>query len=181
MYATCTPPACTGFIAALTAARLESFTAVAGADHCTCPSAIWPLGDTRWLWKGLVTAETCGIDVSLAMAEVIAALAAGSVTLAAPWVVAKTIVVWPPLNAGSLASRTAAAFCASVPGMVKVSLVLPPLAMGEGDGGDGRSQPDRQDQPPSPEREVGDAVQIVRHGRIFRLGSGLGFRRYDIR
>ena len=63
------------------------------------------------------------------MAEVIAALAAGSVTLAAPWVVAKTIVVWPPLNAGSLASRTAAAFCASVPGMVKVSLVLPPLAM----------------------------------------------------
>ena len=49
-------------------------------------------------------------------------------TLAAPWVVAKTIVLWPPLNAGSLASRTAAAFCASVPGMVKVSLVFPPLA-----------------------------------------------------
>ena len=112
----------------MTAARLESFTAVAGADHCTCPSAIWPLGDTRWLWKGLVTAETCGIAESLAMAEVIAASAAGSVTFAAPWVVAKTIVVWPPLNAGSLAVRTAAAFCASVPGMVKVSLVLPPLA-----------------------------------------------------
>ena len=74
-----------------------------------------------------MTAETCGIDVSLAMAEVIAALAAGSVTFAVP-VVAKTIVLWPPLNAGSSASRTAAACCASVPGMVKVSLVLPPLA-----------------------------------------------------
>ena len=62
------------------------------------------------------------------MADSIAASAAGSVTFAVPWVVAKTIVLWPPLNAGSLAVRTAAAFCASVPGMVKVSLVFPPLA-----------------------------------------------------
>ena len=166
MYATCTPSACTGFIAALTALRLESFTAVAGADHCTCPSAIWPLGDTRWLWKGLVTAETCGIDLSLAMADSIAALAAGSVTLAVPLVVAKTIVLWPPLNAGSLAVRTAAAFCASVPGMVKVSLVFPPLAWATAMAAMAASQPDRQDQPPSPEREAGEAVQIVRHGRI---------------
>ena len=75
-----------------------------------------------------MTAETCGIDLSLVMADSIAASAAGSVTFAVPLVVAKTIVVWPPLNAGSLADRTAAAFCASVPGMVKVSLVLPPLA-----------------------------------------------------
>ena len=153
-------------MAALTALRLESFTAVACADHCTCPSAIWPLGDTRWLWKGVVTAETCGIDLSLVMADSIAALAAGSVTLAVPLVVAKTIVLWPPLNAGSLACRTAAAFCASVPGMVKVSLVLPPLSLGDGDGGDGREQPGRQDQPPSPEREAGESVQVVRHGRI---------------
>ena len=128
MYSTCTPSACTGFIAALTALRLESFTPAAGADHCTCPSAIWSLGDTRWLWKGLVTAETCGIDLSLVIADSIAALAAGSVIFAVPWLVAKTIVLWPPLNAGSLADRTAAAFCASVPGMVKVSLVFPPLA-----------------------------------------------------
>jgi len=41
--------------------------------------------------------------------------------------VANTIVVCPPLNAGSLAVRTDVAFCASVPGMVKVSFVLPPL------------------------------------------------------
>ena len=88
-----------------------------------------PFCDTRWLWKGLVTAETCGIDVSLVMAVSIAALAAGSVTFAVPGAVAKTIVLWPPLNAGSLADRTAAAFCDSVPGMVKVSLVLPPLAL----------------------------------------------------
>ena len=129
MYSTCTPLACNGFIAAVTAARLESVTLAASADHCTCPSAILPLGDTRWLWKGLATAETCGIDVSLAMADSIAALAAGSVTFAVPVVVAKTIVVWPPLNAGSRADKMAAAFCASVPGMVKASLVLPPLAM----------------------------------------------------
>ncbi len=75
-----------------------------------------------------MTAATCGIDLSLVMADSMAALAAGSVTLAVPLVVAKTIVLWPPLNAGSLACRTAAAFCASVPGMVKVSLVLPPLS-----------------------------------------------------
>ena len=62
------------------------------------------------------------------MADSMAALAAGSVTLAVPFVVANTTCVWPPLNAGSLASRTVAAFCASVPGMVKLSLVLPPLA-----------------------------------------------------
>ena len=48
---------------------------------------------------------------------------------AVPWVVAKTMVVWPPLKAGSRADKTTAAFCDSVPGMVKVSLVLPPLAM----------------------------------------------------
>ena len=41
---------------------------------------------------------------------------------------AKTIEVWPPLKAGSLAVSTAAAFCDSVPGMLKVSFVLPPLA-----------------------------------------------------
>ena len=92
MYATCTPSACTGLIAALTALRLESFTLVAGADHCTCPSAIWPLGDTMWLWKGVVMAATCGIDLSLAMADLIAAWSAGSVTLAAP-LAAKTIVL----------------------------------------------------------------------------------------
>ena len=128
MYSTSTPSACTGFIAALTAVRLESFTSAAGAGHCTCPSAILPLPDIRWLWNGFVTAETCGIDVSLAMADLIAAASAASVTFAVPFVVAKTIVVWPPLNAGSLAARTAAAFCDSVPGMVKVSLVFPPLA-----------------------------------------------------
>ena len=62
------------------------------------------------------------------MAVWIAALSAGSVTFAVPWVVAKTIVVWPPLKAGSLAVRMLAASCDSVPGMVKVSLVFPPLS-----------------------------------------------------
>ena len=61
------------------------------------------------------------------MAVSIAARAAGSVIFAVPLVVAKTIVLWPPLNAGSRAARTCAAFCASVPGMVKLSLVFPPL------------------------------------------------------
>ena len=51
-----------------------------------------------------------------------------SVTFPAPLGVAKTIVLWPPLNAGSLADRTFEAFCASVPGMVNTSLVFPPLA-----------------------------------------------------
>ena len=41
---------------------------------------------------------------------------------------AKTIVVWPRLKAGSLAVSTAAAFCGSVPGMLKVLFVLPLLA-----------------------------------------------------
>jgi hypothetical protein len=61
------------------------------------------------------------------MAASIAAWSAGSVIFAPPWL-AKTIVLWPPLKAGSLAVRTLAAFCDSVPGIVKVSLVLPPLA-----------------------------------------------------
>jgi hypothetical protein len=55
-------------------------------------------------------------------------LTAGSLTLAVPLVVAKTMVLCPPLNAGNLADRTSDAFCASVPGMVKLSLVFPPLA-----------------------------------------------------
>ena len=42
--------------------------------------------------------------------------------------VAKTMVVEPPLKAGSLLVSTAAAFCDSVPGMLKVSFVFPPLA-----------------------------------------------------
>src|ERR1039457_2741848 len=100
MYLTSTPSACTGFIAAVTALRLASFTLVAGADHCTWPSATWPLGDTRRLWKGLTTETTCGTDLSLPKAVTIAALAAGSVTFVLP-AVAKTIVLWPPLKAGS--------------------------------------------------------------------------------
>ncbi len=124
--------ACSGSIAALTALRLASVTLVAGADHCTEPSAIVPLGDISLLWKGVVTAETCGIDLRPAMADSIAALSAASVTLPVPVLeapcVAKTIVVWPPLKAGSLVVSTAAAFCDSVPGMLKVSFVLPPLA-----------------------------------------------------
>ena len=64
------------------------------------------------------------------MADSIAVFSAASVTFAVPvpFAVAKTIEVWPPLKAGSLAVRTAAAFCDSVPGMLKVSFVLPPLA-----------------------------------------------------
>ncbi len=91
-----------------------------------------PLGDISLLWKGVVTAETCGIDLRPAMADSIAALSAASVTLTVPalpvpWV-AKTIEVEPPLKAGNLEVSTAAAFCDSVPGMLKVSFVLPPLA-----------------------------------------------------
>jgi hypothetical protein len=127
LYATCTPSASTGFIASVTAVRLASFTSAALADHCTCPSATWPLCDTARPWKGSTTAEICGTDLSLFMAVSIAALATGSVTFALPPVVAKTIVLWPPLKAGSLSDRTCAAFCASVPGMVKLSLVFPPL------------------------------------------------------
>jgi hypothetical protein len=92
------------------------------------------------------------------MADSIAARAAGSVTFAVPLVVAKTIVLWPPLNAGSLAARTAAAFCLGArnrEGVVR----LPAAGLGDDNGGDGRSQPDRQDQPPSPERETGESVQ----------------------
>ena len=65
--------------------------------------------------------------MSLVIAAWIAACSVASVTLAVP-VVANTMVVWPPLKAGSFALSTLAAFWASVPGMVKLSLVLPPLA-----------------------------------------------------
>ncbi len=112
----------------MTALRLASFTSVAVADHWIWASATLPLSDTRLAWKGSATEETCGIDLSLVRAVSIAVLAAGSLTFALPLVVAKTIMLWPPLNAGSLAVRTSAAFCASVPGIVKVSLVFPPLA-----------------------------------------------------
>ena len=127
MYSTSTPAACTGFIASLTALRLASFTLGAVADHCTVPSATSPDCETRWLWNGVTTTETCGIAVILAIAVSIAVSTAGSVTFALPWV-AKTIMLCPPLNAGSFVVRTAAAFCDSVPGIVNVSLVLPPLA-----------------------------------------------------
>jgi hypothetical protein len=98
------------------------------ADHCTCPSATVPLGDTSFPWNGSTAPETCGTDLSLAMAVWIAVLTVGAVTFAPPSVVANTIVLWPPPNAGSLADSTFAAFCASVPGMVKLSFVFPPLS-----------------------------------------------------
>ena len=97
------------------------------AVHCTCPSAICPLCETSPLRYGSRTLDTCGTDLSVPRPDAIAVLSAGSVTSALPWV-ANTIVVWPPPKAGSLALRTLDAFCDSVPGMVKLSLVFPPLA-----------------------------------------------------
>jgi hypothetical protein len=74
----------------------------AGADHCTVPSATLPLGEICLLLSGVTTAETWGIDLTLAIAESMTLSRAGSATFAVPRA-AKTIVVWPPLNAGSLA------------------------------------------------------------------------------
>ena len=78
--------------------------------------------------NGSTDAETCATLLSLVIAATIAACWVGSVILPVPFVVANTMVVWPPLKAGSFAFSTFEAFCASVPGMVKLSFVLPPLA-----------------------------------------------------
>ena len=60
-------------MASLTAVRLASFTTAGRADHCTCPRAICPLGETSLTAKGSTTEETCGIALTFARADSIAA------------------------------------------------------------------------------------------------------------
>ncbi len=78
--------------------------------------------------NGSTDAETWSIDLILVIAATIAACWVASETFPVPFVVANTIVVCPPEKAGSFAFSTFDAFWASVPGMVKLSFVLPPLA-----------------------------------------------------
>ena len=76
----CTPPgrpeACAGFIASLTASRLASVTLAPAPTTGPSRGRACPLGEIGLLWKGVVTADTCGIDFSPAMADSIAALSA---------------------------------------------------------------------------------------------------------